>query len=168
MNADWEDAPSYLQKKKSDPTIVIALVIGCAITAAALLIWSKFMTVDSPPPATPAPEPYVSKYNFEEAPEHSGQTAEEQFWADQKKHEQPKQTVYNDRNYTPRGADNVVAFEEVETRGEPIQTGRRPKEVVVVGVQRDEANEACSFFYKEGSVEKRDCKARYNLNSRNQ
>lgn len=165
MNADWEDAPSYLQKKRSEPTLKIALVIGCAITAAALMIWSKFMKVDSPPPATPAPEPYVSKYNFEEAPERSGPTAEEQFWADQKKQEQPKQTVYNDRNYTPKGAENIVTFEN--TTEKPETAYLKPREVVVVGVQRDRAEEVCSWAHKEGSIEKRNCKAEFNLNMRN-
>lgn len=165
MNADWEDAPSYLQKKKSDPTLAIALAIGCAITAAALLIWSKFMTVDSPPPATPAPEPYVSKYNFEEAPERTSPTAEEQFWSEQKKEERPKQTVYNDRNYTPKGAQNVITYDTTE---QPERAYRKPREVVVVGVQRDRAEEVCSWAHKEGSIEKRNCKAEFNLNTRNQ
>lgn len=168
MRASREDAPRYVGRKKGAPNLGIAVVIGCAVTAAALLVWSKFQKFEAPEQAVEESQPYVPKYSFEEPARSAEPTAEERFWAEQNQAKRERQTEFNDSNYTPRGADNVVAYEEVETRPEPIQTARRPKEIVVVGVQRDEANEYCSYAYREGSVEKRDCKARYNLNSRNQ
>ncbi len=168
MRASREDAPRYIGKKSEGPSLGIAMVIGCAITAAALLLWSNFQKFEEPQPAADEPHAYVPRHNFEEPAKPAGPTPEERFWAEQNQAKKERQTEFNDSNYTPRGADNVVAFEKVEAQQEPNQAARRPKEVVVVGVQRDRANEACSFFYKEGSVEKRDCKAEFNLSTRNQ
>ncbi|MFZ6049395.1 hypothetical protein ACFW0H_25140 [Pseudomonas sp. CR3202] len=81
----------------------------------------------------------------------------------------PKQTVFNDRNYAPRGADNVVSMTQpkdsfVIESAEPKGKGVRVK---VVGEKRDFKEAAC-WPYREGSIEKRNCKAGIGLYMRNE
>lgn len=82
--------------------------------------------------------------------------------------QQEKQTTFNDRNYSPNGAINVVSFNTTgwqdEEQNVPV---RKQKDIVVVGKQDRQENWVCSFFGKEGSIEKRDCKSGYQLRNRN-
>lgn len=115
MRADWDDAPSHVRQKKNDfLRIAIAFAIGSAITASILFVGSKLVRVETPTPAAPeSQEQYVPRYDLSEKPKPSGPTPEELFWANQQKKQQPKQTVFNDHNYTPQGAVNVVSTEGI-------------------------------------------------------
>lgn len=78
-----------------------------------------------------------------------------------------KQTTFNDRNYSPNGAINVVSFNTIGTTEEIESTQvRKQNEITVIGQQRDKGKEAC-WMHREGSVEKRECKAGVNLYLRN-
>lgn len=115
MRADWDDAPHYVRHKKNElQRMGVVLVTGCAITASILFIGSRLMKGETPPPAKPEPqEQYVPRYDFSEESKPSGPTPEELFWADQQNKQQPKQTVFNDSNYIPKGAVNVVSTEGI-------------------------------------------------------
>ncbi|MCW0221432.1 MAG: hypothetical protein OJI67_24115, partial [Prosthecobacter sp.] len=75
----------------------------------------------------------------------------------------PKQTVFNDKNYVPQGATNIVPATRVipETT---ITIPSRQKEIVVVG-KESRISDFCPGG--EGSIERRNCKASVNLNTRN-
>lgn len=82
--------------------------------------------------------------------------------------DQRKQTTFNDRNYKPKGAVNVVSFNQEEfehsTRVAPIQ---KQQKIVVIGKQNRTEDWVCSYSGGEGSIGKRDCKARFQLENRN-
>lgn len=115
MRADWDDAPNHVRRKKNESLRMgMALATGCAITASILFIGSKLMKGETPPPAEPEPqEQHVPRHDLSEEPKPTGPTSEELFWASQQKKQQPKQTVFNDNNYTPKGAVNVVSTEGI-------------------------------------------------------
>jgi len=74
-----------------------------------------------------------------------------------------KQTVFNDKNYVPLGATNVVPATRVIP--EPTVTvSPRQKEIVVVG-KESRISDFCPGG--EGSIERRNCKAKVNLDYRN-
>ncbi|MOA07403.1 hypothetical protein D3C78_1270960 [compost metagenome] len=78
-----------------------------------------------------------------------------------------KQTVFNDRNYAPRGADNVVPSYTPSINfqsEEPQQT--KGVRVTVVGETYDMKEAAC-WPLREGSIEKRNCKLGVGLYYRN-
>ena len=166
MRASREDAPRYVGRKKGAPNLGIAVVIGCAVTAAALVVWSKFQKFEAQEQAVEQSQTHAPKYSFEEPARSAEPTPEERFWAEQNQAKKERQTEFNDSNYTPRGADNVVTSENVQPQREVVRTYTTQKEVVVVGTQRDIGDDACSF-YRQGSIERRDCKAEVNLNMRN-
>jgi hypothetical protein len=75
----------------------------------------------------------------------------------------PKQTVFNDQNYVPQGAANIVPATRVIP--EPaVAIPTRQKEIVVVGKER-RISEFCPGG--EGSITRRNCKSSVNLNLRN-
>lgn len=113
MNADWEDAPSYLRKKKTNPGLIAGMLIGCALTAMGLSIGSKFLPEkQSEPTVTETPQ-YAPPYEETEPTQYSEPTPEERFWKDQERRQREKQVVFNDSNYMPRGAENVVSTESI-------------------------------------------------------
>jgi hypothetical protein len=75
-----------------------------------------------------------------------------------------KQTSYNDRNYQPKQPITYTAPTYRESaRSEPVP---QPSQVTVVG-RLNEAEHACELVTKKGSIERRECIMRYNLNARN-
>ena len=75
-----------------------------------------------------------------------------------------RQTAFNDTNYTPTGARNVVQAVETQRETNTGQRQARPKEIVVAGTER-RLRDYCRE--KEGSIEQRECKMRADLESRN-
>lgn len=79
-----------------------------------------------------------------------------------------KQTVFNNQNYEPKGAINVidardwgdaVAHEEIRI------TQKKQQKIVIIGKEDSRLRDFCP--YKPGTVEHRNCKFRMDLNSRN-
>ena len=73
-----------------------------------------------------------------------------------------KQNVFNDSNYTPQGAHNVVPAVSTYQPKE-IQAPRKKQEIVVVG-KETRIRDFCPF--REGSIERRNCKMSVDLNGR--
>lgn len=77
-----------------------------------------------------------------------------------------RQTVFNDQNYRPQGAANVVSFNTPVISDNSQQAmPKQQQEIVVVGKRETRMSDYCPG--KEGSIENRNCKARWELNSRN-
>lgn len=72
-----------------------------------------------------------------------------------------KKTVFNDQNYTPRGADNVLSLRESYQSVEQ----EKPAGKVRVTVIKETKDQTC-WPLKEGSIERRNCKSHVGLNYR--
>jgi len=183
MKAEWNDAPDYIRKRPRKGAVawLIPGLIGTAIMLAALqMASSSFLKgtaqgiVDKRIQPKPAPvaeikraEPAATK-DWDRVVEEVAargatpqpQTAQPQAGTAEPP---PKQTVFNDKNYVPQGATNIVPATRVIP--EPtITIPSRQKEIVVVG-KESRISDFCPGG--EGSIERRNCRASVNLNTRN-
>jgi hypothetical protein len=65
-----------------------------------------------------------------------------------------RQTAFNDQNYTPRGADNVLSLREANQ----LVESEKPAGKMRVTVIKETKDSTC-WPLKEGSIERRNCKA---------
>ncbi|AFM35313.1 MULTISPECIES: hypothetical protein [Stutzerimonas stutzeri subgroup] len=183
MKAEWSDAPNYVRRRPRKGAVawLIPGLIGTAIMLAALqMASSSFLKgtaqgiADKRIQPKPAPvaeitraEPAATK-NWDRVVEEVAargatpqpQTAQPQAGTAEPA---PKQTVFNDKNYVPQGAANIVpATRVVPERMATVPAGQ--KEIIVVG-KESRLSDFCPGG--AGSIERRNCKATVNLNSRN-
>ncbi|WP_312954857.1 hypothetical protein [Pseudomonas songnenensis] len=183
MKAEWNDAPDYIRRRPRRGAVawLIPGLIGTAIMLAALqMASSSFLKgtaqgiADRRIPPKPAPiaeitraEPAGTK-DWDRVVEEvaaRGAMPQPQSAQPQAVTTEPpiKQTVFNDKNYVPLGATNVVPATRVIP--EPTVTvSPRQKEIVVVG-KESRISDFCPGG--EGSIERRNCKAKVNLDYRN-
>jgi hypothetical protein len=185
MKADWNDAPDYITRHTRKSRRLAKLIPGLIGTVVTLVVLqmagSAFLQGTAQriaekriqPKAVPVAEitraaPVASK-DWDRVVEDvaargaTPQPKPAQPLADPIETRPSKQTVFNDSNYAPQGATNIVPA----TRVIPEQTVKKPvskKEIVVVG-QQSRLSDFCP--YKEGSIGRRNCKASVNLNTRN-
>ncbi|EKM97478.1 hypothetical protein [Stutzerimonas stutzeri] len=183
MKAEWNDAPDYIRRRPRKGAVawLIPGLIGTVIMLAALqMVSSAFLkgTVQGiadkriqPKPAPVAEirraEPTATKDWDRVVEEVAARGATPQPQTAQPTaataEPPPKQTVFNDKNYVPQGATNIVpATRVIPERAVTIPT--RQKEIVVVG-KESRISDFCPGG--EGSIERRNCKASVNLNIRN-
>jgi hypothetical protein len=189
MKSDWDDAPDYIRnKKKESPSRpVVILGVGSAITLGLIALFAKPIVIDinqikqgirvggqpmfsqqpvrtysqsaqtiqkAPVPFEPAPQvarPAPSQADIEWSREQAELAAERM------------QNSFNDKNYTPKGATNIVPATQVMR--EPAERQQRRQEIVVVGKAETRLRDYCP--HPKGSVEHRNCKMRADLESRN-
>ncbi|GIZ12222.1 hypothetical protein [Pseudomonas sp. NCCP-436] len=182
MKADRDDAPEWLTSRPSKGShlkVVLAGTIGTVVTLGALtLAGQAFMqnTVKNLAANSqqPKPKPVAEITRAESATRNDWESiVEEQARRDamfQQQPEQPtgsdspavKQTVFNDQNYTPRGADNVLSSREIPKS--VIQ--EQPKEKLQVTGIKEERKLKDFCGGKQGSIERRNCKSHVGLNYR--
>ena len=183
MKAEWNDAPDYIRRgpRKGAVVWLIPGLIGTAIMLTTLqMVSSAFLKgtaqgiADKRIQPKPAPvaeirraEPTATKDWDRVVEEVAARGATPQPRAAQPKaataEPPPKQTVFNDKNYVPQGATNIVPATRVIP--EPaVAIPTRQKEIVVVGKER-RISDFCPGG--EGSIQRRNCKASVNLNTRN-
>ncbi|HBP1034177.1 hypothetical protein ACLHTP_03700 [Pseudomonas aeruginosa] len=120
MKADKDDAPEYLRRKRSQNLgkWALSIALGLALSGLALhMAGSKLLFLPQSQAnhlSYPENSTRISNYNaLEEQPQ---KTSEELFWESvnaRNKSNQPKQTAYDDSNYTPTGAVNIVSMEAI-------------------------------------------------------
>ncbi|HCF3566517.1 hypothetical protein [Pseudomonas aeruginosa] len=120
MKADKDDAPEYLRRKRSQNLgkWALSIALGLALSGLALhMAGSKLLFLPQSQAnqlSYPENSTRISNYNaLEKQPQ---KTSEELFWESvnaRNKSNQPKQTAYDDSNYTPTGAVNVVSMEAI-------------------------------------------------------
>lgn len=180
MKADKNDAPEWIKsssRKRSNLGVVIPGLIGTVITIGALHVASQAFLqgtvknlADSKQQPTPAP---VAEIRRSEPQTDWSKVVEEQARRDamsqpqaelptSAEHTVTKQTVFNDLNYTPRGADNVLPVEKNYKTVEQEKPAQKLKVTVI-----KETKDTTCWPLKEGSVERRNCKASVNLSRRN-
>jgi len=183
MKAEWNDAPDYIRRRPRKGAVawLIPGLIGTAIMLAALqMVSSAFLKgtaqgiADKRTQPKPAPvaeitraEPAATKDWDRVVEEVAARGATPQPQSAQPQANTaippPKQTVFNDKNYVPQGATNIVPATRVIS--EPAVTIQpRQKEIVVVG-KESRLSDFCPGG--EGSIERRNCKAAINLDFRN-
>jgi hypothetical protein len=75
-----------------------------------------------------------------------------------------RQTIFNDQNFTPRGADNVITL---HAGSDPSPREESPKKVKLTIVQQSPSMKELSCWpYKQGSIESRNCRASIGLKHR--
>ncbi|WP_417792184.1 hypothetical protein [Stutzerimonas xanthomarina] len=183
MKADWNDAPEYITRHPRRSRRLAKLipgVIGTLITLAVLhTAGSAFLKGTAQGIAEkrvqPKPVPVaeitraapVATKDWDRIVEEvaaRGATPELQSAQPQSVTAEPppKQTVFNDNNYVPQGAANIVPA----TRVMPdltVTIPSRKKEILVVG-KKSRLSDFC--LGREGSIERRNCKSTLGLNHR--
>ncbi|MFI8692196.1 hypothetical protein ACIGHJ_17535 [Stutzerimonas kunmingensis] len=183
MKAEWNDAPDYIRRRPRKGAVawLIPGLIGTVIMLAALqMVSSAFLKgtaqgiVDKRVQPKPAPVAGITRAapaatkdwdSVVEEVAARGATPQPQSAQPQAGTTEPppKQTVFNDKNYVPQGAANIVPATRVIP--EPaVAVATRQKEIVVVGKER-RISDFCPGG--EGSIERRNCKASVNLSERN-
>lgn len=192
MHAEAEDMPEHLKSKKQEgPWRLVAIMgVGTAIVWGAITLFGKGfidnansikdgqglphdigLTRTAPKGEGERTESVKQKRYYQPP---RVQSVDEVVIRDSNEKEeggtadQEKQNTFNDRNYRPTGAVNVVSFNqeayEHSTRVAPIQ---KQQKIVVIGKQNRTEDWVCSYSGGEGSIGKRDCKARFQLENRN-
>ncbi len=183
MKAEWNDAPDYIRRRPRKGAVawLIPGLIGTVIMLAGLqMVSSAFLKGTAQgiadkriqPKLAPVAEitraePAATK-DWDRVVEEvvaRGATPQPQTPQPQAATAEPphKQTVFNDKNYVPQGATNIVPATRVIS--EPtIKIPSRQKEIVVVG-KESRISDFCPGG--EGSIVRRNCKASVNLNTRN-
>ncbi len=182
MKAEWNDAPDYIRRRPRKGAVawLIPGLIGTAIMLAALqMVSSAFLKgtaqgiADKRIQPKPAPvaeitraEPAATK-DWDRVVEEvaaRGATPQPQSAQPQANiaESQSKQTVFNDKNYVPKGATNIVPATQIATV-RPLAKTNGQKEIVVVG-KNPRLSDFCP--YREGSIERRNCRMAVNLNRR--
>jgi hypothetical protein len=149
MKADRHDAPEWIRsnnRKRGSLGVVIPGLIGTVITIGALHFASQALlqgTVKTLAESTQQPTPLpVAEIRRPEPEKNWSKVVEEQARRDamsQPQAELPtttentatKQTVFNDLSYQPRGADNVLAFEETYQPIEPEKPASKMRVTVI-------------------------------------
>ncbi len=182
MKADRHDAPEWIRshnRKRGNLGVVIPGLIGTVITVGALYVASQAYLqgtvkplAESKQQPTPLPVAEIRRA----APETDwSKVVEEHARRDAMSQPQAKlptstastatkQTVFNDLNYKPRGADNVLAFEETYQPIEPEKPAAKMR-VTVIKEEQKLKNWVCGS--PNGSVEQRNCKSRVGVQNRN-
>jgi len=196
MKADQDDIPEYIRnRKKESPWRFVAILgIGSAVFWALAMMFGKPIVidinqikkgihvsgtpwfnqdqekphekpVDPPQHYQPPPPPNPTRTTVRsEAIQRKIELLEESLKKDTEATPE-KQTVFTDRNYKPSGARNIVQATRVVQ--DEQRTSTTPKEIVVVGKENRPEDWVCSYVGKEGSIKRRECKMRYQLNNRN-
>lgn len=183
MKADRGDAPEWLTsrpRKRGNAGVIVAGVLGTVVTLGALNVAGQaFLQTTVKNLAEnrqqPKPKPVAEISRAEPAPRNDWDSiVEEQARRDAMSKQQPeqpdgsdtaaaKQTVFNDQNYTARGADNVLSLRETYQPVEPEKTAGKVR-VTVIKEEQKLKDWAC--WGKEGSIERRNCRSQIGLNHR--
>lgn len=184
MRAERDDRPKHLstRKKKGPWGVLIAVGIVSAVAWGLAMNYGSPVVLDiakikegihfggkpvfdKPQLPTPAPEQITPTPGVSYTPEPQRAIAREQLPATEAAAtQQPRQTVFNDRNYTPKGAANVTAFQVQPEQQLEVKTENRTRIAVIKEAPR--AEDRCKDWYREGSLEFRDCRRRLDLKER--
>ncbi len=177
MKADRDDAPTYARQsaRRSNRTNwVVASFLGSAVTVgllytlSSLYMQGKVDRLANNPKPKPAPIAEITRSapaekDWDKIVEDVARQDAMSYQGEQGQRVEglPKQTAFNDLNYKPRGADNVVRLQESY---QPVKY-EKPANKLRVTVIKETKDSTC-WPLKEGSIERRNCKAHIGLEHR--
>jgi hypothetical protein len=170
MKADIDDAPQRVIRKRHNRGAlysVSCLVIGSIAATGASQLISRAPSVD------PAYERSMSTAAGQGKLIREGEVPQRQDIALSQLQassgiarptHSTRQTVFNDQNFTPRGADNVISL---HVASDPFPRQESPKQVKLTIVRQSPSmKERVCWPYRQGSIESRNCRAWIGLNHR--
>ena len=175
MKADIGDAPTRVNRKRHKHGVfytvichlssVICLLAGSIATFGAAQLISRVSSFNSPYKQTMSPTGRDEEQTrTSDMPPRQGLESS-RLRALSEMHLAPstsRQTAFNDQNYIPRGADNVVAF---RVGSDPDQGKESAKEAKLTIVRQPASmKERACWLYRQGSIESRNCRASIGLN----
>lgn len=179
MNADRDDAPLYIQRRGWIYSIkiwAIPVIAGSFVTLSLLhLASNSLLNKSGPNTAEMQVRADISGQIVRvpktaiEARREDSSTDNSHLWKSENRAEtHAKQTVFNDRNYIPRDADNIISMAEPKNSfASPHEENKKRKiNITIIGERHDIKESAC-WPHREGSIEKRNCKAEVGLSTRN-
>lgn len=128
LKADWDDVPDYIRHERKSGSfgkLIIAGLVGTGITLGAMKIAGIQFSLLGRPNAIQqeAPVEYESASNFPKTINPVSKSSEQMFWemtekrkareAQQALEAQQRQTDFNDNNYTPKAAANIIDTSEM-------------------------------------------------------
>jgi len=170
MRVDISDAPEHVARRRQPRSgfyTATYVVIGSIATLGALLLLSQSLSIGpeykQPLSSTGKDAGVISANGM--SPRHDLDSARLQASPDILRPDNTvRQTVFNDQNFIPRGADNVVTLGV----GEYIPPRKAPSKganVTIVGQSPSMKDRAC-WPYRQGSIESRNCRASIGLKYR--
>lgn len=170
MKVDISDAPEHVVRRRQHRSgfyTATYLVMGSIATIGALLLLSRSPSIGpeykQPISSTGEGAGVISASGL--SPRHDLDSARLQASPDTPLPANTvRQTVFNDQNFIPRGADNVVTLGV----GEYIPPRKAPSKgvnVTIVGQSPSMKDRAC-WPYRQGSIESRNCRASVGLKYR--
>lgn len=170
MKADISDAPERVIRRHHQQNVfyvAICLVFGSVVTIATLQLIGRAPSLDS------AYERTESSTGREEQltvvnPMPPRQDLDSSWLRSSSEirlpNNAPRQTVFNDQNFIPRGADNVVTFRfspDLSPRPEALKKAK-----LTIVRQSPSMKERACWPYRQGSLESRNCHASIGLKHR--
>ncbi|QVI74888.1 hypothetical protein [Pseudomonas syringae] len=170
MKADISDAPERIIRghhKQNVLYIAIWLVIGSLATVATLQFIGRAPILDSAYKRTESPTEQEEKLTLVN-PIPPRQDLDSTWLRASPEirlpDDAPRQTVFNDQNFIPRGADNVVAF-RLSPDFSPRPEAPKKAKLTIVRQSPSMKERAC-WPYIQGSIESRNCHASIGLKHR--
>lgn len=170
MKADIDDAPERVIRKPRKHGVVyavICMVIGGIATIAALQFSGRTPSLDSAyekPSSQTARDGEVA-HASDMPPRQGLESSPVQASTDrQLPANTARQTVFNDQNFSPKGAVNVVAF-QFRANPPPRKQPSKGAQVTIVRQSPSMKDRAC-WPYRQGSIESRNCRASIGLKYR--
>ncbi len=163
MIADITDAPKRVirtRQKRSHFYVLICMVIGSTAAIGAFHFGSRISTVES------VFNKAIS-YPGSDAGTVQRQSLDSSWLRASDIHlstNSVRQTVFNDQNYIPRGADNVIALRAAYDLS-PDRTASEKVKLTIVR-QSPRMKERACWPYRQGSIESRNCSASVGLKHR--
>jgi hypothetical protein len=166
IKADISDAPERVNRRHHKQSVfcwAICLVIGSLATVGALQLIGRSPSFDS------AHKQMESPTGRDQDLKHVTRQGPDSPWlrASSEVHlpdNAARQTVFNDQNFIPRGADNVVAL-RVSFELSPRPEASKKAKLTIVRQSPSMKERAC-WPYRQGSIESRNCRASIGLKHR--
>jgi hypothetical protein len=170
MKADISDAPGRVSRRRYKNSVsytVIGLLIGGITTIGAFLLVSRSPSIDSAYKQTVS-SPGRSEELARPTDMPPRQSLDPPLLRASSEIRIPantaRQTVFNDQNFIPRGADNVAAF-RIDSDLSPKKEAPKKTKLTIVRQLPSMKERAC-WPYRQGSIESRNCHASVGLKHR--
>ncbi|RMS46666.1 hypothetical protein ALP71_01568 [Pseudomonas coronafaciens pv. garcae] len=170
MKADSSDAPKQVMRRRHKHSVfytVTCLVIGSVATIGALQWVSRAPGLDSAYKQTISPAGKIEA--LARASDMPARQGPDSSWLRASSETRlpantAHQTVFNDQNFIPEGADNVVALRVGSDLSLRKEASKKVK-LTIVRQSPSMKDRAC-WPYRQGSIQSRNCRASIGLNHR--